>query len=333
MIPIYFPFTYISDPVAEAISACFGQFVVYCPLREILPEQMQLWINRGVMDVRVPGPGHDETLKTAVKNYQIWADLHREDSIEKTAYLKTRMNSLPSLSEFSSSEIVADIKGKNHDQPITELPDPFLPARIFLYFAQEFDRQNQELTDGLNHYDQQEADLMRRLKMEDDPLVEELRNTPARQPESLSDYMISDRLEAWARIFCQEPEVSGLFVTHSTAVMEHLLDRNSTAARILHLESIPAGSDQSKEKKAWQKKLTADLARFVGPEQAETVDDWIEPLTLTAFDSTASLSIYRMPDQTPPEFYARLAAMNRPAAGRTGHKSKYDSTLIALVEI
>ena len=126
MKPIYFPFTYVSDPVAEAISACFGQFVVYGPVREILPEQMQIWINRGVMDVRVPGPGNDETLKTAVKNYQIWADLHREDSIEKTAYLKTRLNSVPSLSEFSSSEIVADIKGKNHDQPITKLPDPFL---------------------------------------------------------------------------------------------------------------------------------------------------------------------------------------------------------------
>ncbi|MCP4624029.1 MAG: hypothetical protein GY850_10910 [bacterium] len=333
MKPIYFPFTYVSDPVAEAISTCFGQFVVYCPVREILPEQMQLWINRGVMDVRAPGPGNDEALKTAIKNFQIWADLHRQDSIEKTAYLKTRTNSVPSLGDFSSSEIVADIKGKTHDQLITKIPDPCLPARIFLYFAQKFDRQNQELTDGLNYYDQQEADLMRRLKMEDDPLSEELRNTPVRQPESLADYMISDRLAAWARIFCQEPEDSGIFVTHSPTVMDYLLDRTSTAARIFHLESIPPGSEQSIEKEARREKPAADLARLVGPKQTETSDDWIEQLTSAASDNNASLSIYRVPDQTPPEFFARYTAMSSPAAGRKGHKSKYDSTLIALIEI
>jgi hypothetical protein len=145
--------------------------------------------------------------------------------------------------------------------------------------------------------------------------------------------MISDRLEAWARIFCQEPEDSGLFVTHSPAVMDYLLDRTSTAARILHLESIPPSSEQSIEKEAWQKKLAAVLARFTGPKQTETGDDWIEQLTLPAAENTASLSVYRVPDQTPPEFYARYAAMSSPAAGRKVHKGKYDSTLIALIEI
>ena len=169
--------------------------------------------------------------------------------------------------------------------------------------------------------------------MEDDPLSEELRNTPTRQPESLSDYMISDRLEAWARIFCQEPEDSGLFVTHSPAALDYLLDRTATAARILHLDSIPPNSEQSMENEAWQEKLAAGLARFAGPKQTETGDDWIGQLALPAVDNTASLSIYRVPDQTPLEFYARFAAISSPAAGRKVHKDRYDSTLIALIEI
>ena len=333
MKPVYFPFTYVSDPVAEAIAACFGQFSVYSPVREIFPEQMQLWIKRGVMDVRTPGMENDETLKTAVKNYQIWVDIHREGAIEKNAYLKTRLNSVPSLSEFSSSEIVADIKGKLHNRPITKIPDPCLPARIFLYFAQKFDHQNQELTDGLNYCDQQEADLMRRLKMEADPLSDELRNTPVRQPESLSDYMVPDRLEAWARIFCQAPEDSSLFVTHSPAVLDYLLDRTATATRILNLESIPPNFGQSLENETWQEKLAAGLARFAGHKQIETGDDWVEQLVLPAVDNTASLSIYRVPDQTPLEFYGRLAAIDSPAAGRKVHKNGSAGTLIALIEI
>ena len=332
MKPVYFPFTYVSDPVAKAVSACFGQFVVYCPDREILPEQMQWWITREIIDIRAPGAGHDEMLKTAVKNYLAWADLHREDSIEKTAYLKTRLNSVPFLSEFSSSEIVADIKGKNYDRSIPKIPDPFLPARIYLYFAQEFDRQNQELTDGLNRCDRQEAELMSRLKMEDDPIAEELRNPHSRLPDSLSDDMISDRLSAWARIFCHDPEESGLFVTHSPAVKEHLLDRTETAAPVIHLESIPLGAEPSMEKKTWQERLAANLTRLCGPEQTETNDDWTEHLKMTASDKTASLSIYRVPDQTPTEFFARWAAMNGLAAGRPARTSKYGSTLIALVK-
>jgi hypothetical protein len=333
MKPVYFPFTYVSDPVAQAISACFGQFSVYSPVREIFPEQMQLWIDRGVMDVRTPGMGNDETLKAAVKNYQIWVDIHREGAIEKNANLKTRLNSVPSLSEFSSSEIIADIKGKLHNQPTTKIPDPCLPARIFLYFAQKFDYHNQELTEGLNYCDQQEADLMRRLKMEADPLAEELRNTPARQMESQSDYMISDRLEAWARIYCQEPEDSNLFVTHSPAVMDYLLDRTATAARILHLESIPPNSEHGMENKAWQEILAAGLAPFAGYKQTETGDDWIEQLALPAVEDTASLSIYRVPDQTPLEFYARFAASGSPAAGQKVPKDRSAGTLIALIEI
>ena len=41
MKPIYFPYTYISDPAAEAVAACFGQFIVYRPLSDKLPLSMQ----------------------------------------------------------------------------------------------------------------------------------------------------------------------------------------------------------------------------------------------------------------------------------------------------
>jgi len=37
MKPIYFPFTYVADSVAQALAACFGEFIVYQPLTGNIP--------------------------------------------------------------------------------------------------------------------------------------------------------------------------------------------------------------------------------------------------------------------------------------------------------
>jgi hypothetical protein len=332
MKPIYFPFTYVSDPVAKALSACFGQFVIYRPVSENLSEQMQLWINRGVMDVRVPVTENENELKTAVKNYQIWADLHRKGLSEKTAILKTRMDSLPFFSEFSFSKIVEDMKEKIHYNSNTQIPDPVLAARIFLYFAQEFDRQNYELSCDLNLYDQQEEELIRQLKMEDDPVVGQFRNAPMTLPNPFADYMISDRLAAWTRIFCQDSEVSGLFVTHSPAILEYLRDRASTVARVMNIESIPLGEENYGERESWQERLALNLVRLVENKQTASSEESIEQLDLPTAENTVSLSIYRVPDQTPHEFFTHCAEINRPAADGADRKSTSNNTLIALVQ-
>ncbi len=333
MKPIYFPFTYVTGHVAEALAACFGQFTIYRPVSENLSEQMQLWINRGVMDVRVPATGNEKELKTAVKNYQAWADLHREGSSEKTAILKARMDSMPFFNKFSSSKIVADIKEKVHGNSTTQIPNPVLAARIFLYFAQEFDRQNHALTCELNRYDQQEAELIRQLKMEDDPVVGELRNAPMQLPDSFADYMISDRLAAWTRIFCQDPEVSGLFVTHSPAILEHLLDRASTACRVMGLESIPLGKEKNGKRESWQERLALNLARLVDHKQTASSDESIEQLDLPAAENTVSLSVYLVPDQTPHEFFTHCAEINWPAAAETWRTGSPKNTLIGLIQV
>ncbi|MBT8369354.1 MAG: hypothetical protein KJO34_00195 [Deltaproteobacteria bacterium] len=332
MKPTYFPFTYVSDPVAEALSACFGQFMVYRPLNEHPSEQMQRWINRGVVNVRVPVAGNENELIAAVKNYQAWADLHREGSRGKTAILRSGLNSVPFFNEFSTRKIVEDIKENITGSANPQIPDLVLTARIFLYFAQEFDRQHHELTDDLIHHQQQEAALIRQLKMEEDPVAAEFCNDPAQLPDPFSDYMIADRLAAWTRIFCRDPDVSGLFVTHSVAVLEHLLDRASTAARIMDFKSIPSGKPENAAIKSWQARLALNLVRYLEQNQVDAGGESVEPLDLPAADNTVSLSVYRVPDQTPYEFFARYADIDRPPADTPEHPSPFRNTLIALVQ-
>ena len=332
MKPIYFPFTYVSDPVAESLSACFGQFIIYRPLEENLAAQLQFWIDCGVADVRVPVTGHETELKTAIKNYQDWADLHRKGSMEKAVIFRSHMDRVPFFNELSTRKIVEDIKANIPGSSDSNPPDYLLVARIFLYFAQEFDRQNQELTDDLIHHQQQESELIRRLKMEEDPVAVELQQVPGQLPDLFADYMIPDRLETWTRIFCRDRDLSGLFVTHSTAVLEYLLERTSTAARVVHVKSIPSGKQPNSVRNSWQERLGLNLGRLVEQNPVDVSSESSAPLDFPAADNTLSLTVYRVPDETPHEFFTRCAELDQPPVSCTDCKDKYRNTLIALVQ-
>jgi hypothetical protein len=332
MKPIYFPFTYVPNTVAESLSACFGQFIVYRPLEENLSAQLQFWIDRGVADVRVPVSGHEAELKTAIKNYQDWADLHRKGSRETAVILRSHIDRMPFFNELSTRKIVEDIKANIPGDSDTQPPDFFLAARIFLYFAQEFDRQNQELTDDLIHHQLQETELIQRLKMEEDPLAVELQNVPGHLPDLFADYMIPDRLESWTRIFCRDQDLSGLFVTHSTAVLEHLLERTSTATRVVHLKSIPSGKHPNAVRNSWQERLAFNLGRLVEQNPVDISSESMAPLDFPAAGDKVSLSVYRVPDETPYEFFSRCAELDRPPADATDCNDKFRNTLIALVQ-
>ncbi|UCD79554.1 MAG: hypothetical protein JSW26_29885 [Desulfobacterales bacterium] len=328
MKPIYFPFTYVSGPVAEAVAACFGQFIVYRPLNDEVPEPMQALVDKGILDLRVPVTEKEKELKAAVKNYLDWANLHMRDSTKKTADLKSRMGVLPFSDGFSSSKILAEIKEKIQGSSPGKTTDATLTARIFLCLAQEFDRQNQEAAHEIYQYHQRNADLIRQLKMEEDPLADQLQRDPL--PDLSTDYMVSDRMKAWTRIFRRDKDESGLFVTHSPAVMEHLLEKSPMVASIMHLESIPLNIGKTASGESWRQKLALNLARWAQNEQGPSEAVLNEGINLPAAETNVSLDVYMVPQQVPVEFFARCAELNDTELPvRAG---KFKNTLIGFIE-
>ena len=85
MKPICFPSTYVSDSVAQALTACFGQFIVYQPLAGKIPEQMRPWVEKGFLDIRVPLNEDQADLETVAENFLSWANIH----FEFQSFLKT----------------------------------------------------------------------------------------------------------------------------------------------------------------------------------------------------------------------------------------------------
>ena len=152
MKPIYFPYTFVSDSVAEALTACFGPFIVYQPTSADIPEKMQSWIDNGIMKVRIPVADDEEKFKTAIRNFENWVNIHLEGPDIRAASLKTLQSSLPLFDRHLSSHVVTEIRTQTRGGTTAKSSDLLLTARIFLYFAQKFDRQSREVDQDLKWY-------------------------------------------------------------------------------------------------------------------------------------------------------------------------------------
>jgi len=333
MKPIYFPYTYISNPAAEAVAACFGRFTVYQPLADKLPVPMQPWVDNGVIDIRIPVRGANRDLESAAENYLNWANLHTASSGINPASLKTLKAAAPLLDASLSSQIAADLKKQINGTATDKSSDPALASRIFLYFAQEFDRQSQELNHVLEESRKKEQDLLQDLKMEEDALATELKNEPGRQPDVNSDYLIAGRLAAWTRILLSDREPSGLFVTHCAAVLEQMLDSAPAAEKILDFEAIPRSTAMTAELAPWQEKLIFYLSDIVENKWSAASVEPAAGFDIPAGENPVSLKIYLVPDQNSAQFFCRGTGVQGPESDLTHPTTGFRNTLLGLVEL
>ncbi len=329
MKPIYFPYTYISNPVAEAVAACFGQFTVYQPLSDELPLTMQSWVDKGVIDIRIPVRSDNRELKSAAENYLNWANLHAGSSGTNRASLKTLKASVPLLEASLSSQIVADVKKQISGTTTDKSSDPVLLSRIFLYFAQEFDQQSQELDHVLKESHQKEQDLIHDLKKEEDALAAELKKEPGHMPDVNTDYLILGRLEAWTRLLLRDGQASGLFVTQSTTVLKHLLDSVPTAKKILDFEAIPRATAAGLA--PWQEQLMSYLSDVVENKWSALSGEKASGINIPAAENTVALKIYLVPDQNFPQIFCRGAGIKGPESDLVRLTKGDRNTLLCLV--
>ena len=332
MKPIYFPYTYISSPVAEALAACFGQFTVYQPLSDNLPPPMQPWVDKGIIDIRIPVQGDTKELVAAAENFQNWARLNVGSSSIHPASLKTLKASASLLDASLSSQIVAEVKKQINRSATAKSSDPILASRIFLYFAQEFDQQSQELDHVLEEFQKKEQDLIQNLKMEEDALAAEFKKEPGRMPDVNTNYLIAGRLEAWTRILLKDEQPSELFVTHSKAVLAQLLDSAPTAEKILDFGAIPRLAPTPMELAPWQEQLMLYMTDIVDKKFDAASGPKAGGFDIPTAENSVSLKIYLVPDQNCSQFFCRGAGIKGPESDQTYPAAGGRNTLLGLVE-
>jgi hypothetical protein len=331
MIPVYFPYTYISRHIAEAIYACLGRFTVYQPLTDQLPPSMQKLLDEGIIDIRTPVEGGDRELVSAARNYLEWANTHAEGSGRHLASLKAIQASTPVTEGDLSSKIVADVRKQMNGHSDSQLPNAILAARIFLYFAQRFDHQSQELDHGLKEFSQKKQALIQNLKMEDDDLTLEFNSGPAHSPDENADYLVAGRLEAWTRILLNDTQPAGLYVTHSPAVVEQLFDTIPSVQKIFDFAAIPRLAPVTASLASWQEQLFSYLSDIAYNKEIFDPDKKIIDFDFPSAENTVSLKFYMVRDQNPRDFFCRATGIKIPDTDHRSSAASRQNTLFALV--
>ena len=332
MKPIYFPFTYVSQGVAQALAACFQRFIVYRPSGKNLPDEMQHWVEADVMEVRVPDQTDDQAVEKVVKDFWSFASLHYESKNLKTAAFLGQQYSIPFFSETATSRIVSDLKkSESLDSAETE-SDPLFWARVFLGFAQDFDRQGDELNRGLDIYKQQSFELLKTLKGEKETDSAAIPLVAKSKVDDPGEYMALARLQAWALLFQKDPIGSGLFVTSSKSVFNQLMAKLSETEKIVQTAGLPVFEIKDKAFDAWRAHFLKHLNRLVETPGSASKDIGLDLPLKSGGSTNVTLTLYLVPGQIPWDFFARYLETWRPSKKQSDQKAKFKHTLVGLIE-
>jgi len=327
MKPVYFPFTYISEPVLEALSAFFKQIVVYQPSNLKIPESMQKQADSDLLEIRIPVKGDENKIDTILKDYKNWATIHQGSEM---AFFKTKPDIIPFCDETSISQIKADIKKKKQKQLNEKKQDSLLNARIFLHIAQEFDLQNREINKDLLLLEENTLNLFDNLKGEDELSFKGNNREKALKIDYQSEYMTPDRIIAWTHLLQYDQDISNLFITNSRTVVEHMVEKLG-AKIVLSIDSIPPANSIDKKREKWQKSLIEQLELLLGNSLPASEGINIKSPFDKDDGKKVSLTLYLVPDESPYKFFTRSAWHNTPVK-KINKEAGFKNTLIGFVE-
>ena len=329
MNPIYFPFTYIPKSVGKALSACFRQTAVYQISGKKIPEDMQELSRDGILDIRIPMEINGELLDKVLKDYLGWINTHRGT---ETAFLTAMANKIPFFDESASSQIRADLKKTGKQIPSEKKPDPLFNAKLFLHMAQEFDLQKKILDHDLMDIEVMEDDFMKNLKWEDDDDHARAVARKVLEKDDPGHYMTTERINAWVSIMLQDPHASGLFITTSRAVLEHLIDIVPEMEEVIRFDAIPMGVDEGEMPSNWQDDLMETLEKLATENWPVPIDDMANPPEVPGKEKSVSLTLYIVPNKTPYECFADCVESDVFQAESVKTDTRFKNTLISLIE-
>ena len=305
MKPVYFPYTYVSRWVAQAMAACFHHFIVYWPSGTKMPREMKPWVEAKMMEVHIPVQTDDQAIKRVIEDFRSFARLHQNGKeIKMAAFLK--QGAVPFFDETATSRIIRDVKKNIKSETSEKNFDPLFYAQVFLHFAQEFDRQRDELGQEIGMYDQRSQELIQNLRGPGEIHSSVTGLAPEIKVDDPGEYMALDRLQAWARMFIEDPVDSGLFVTSNQSVFNHLIENRTAAKKIIQSEKLPALPAEDGPFTIWRNGFLNQIKGLIetgGSEFEHSLADM--PRAETAGGNVA-LTLYLLPGRSPVDLFASI---------------------------
>lgn len=331
---IFFPFTWIDNDLADALSGCFGPLVLYQPSNLLGGAQLQKLVQKGLVELQVPVQGDESKLDAVLKDFHQWGGFHEGDMLMKAALQKINAATAPFFDETSTAQIRSDIKKYQTEPKGEKRIDPLLRARIFLHLAHEFDFQSGEINRDLEHSIEMEQELFTELKGETTG-ANKLTHDAARLFQTdPGNYLTAERVEAWATLFLSDQQqkasaAAGLFLTHSQAVWEHVVECAADIREVIRINKIPSDSGKDSAPAAWRADFQRCLKRLAGQEHSSEIQLMEKPVDET---TNMSLTIHMISGIPPAAFWVRLINSERLQAAVYPQASQLRNTLIGRIE-
>ena len=219
-------------------------------------------------------------------------------------------------------------------QPISGLthPEALLRARVFLEFAQKFDRQNIELQQELEETDRRSEDLLKNLSGQKNSGLAPRPLTAEIKFDEPGDYMPQDRLQAWIRLFLEKPIDSGFLVTSSPTIFNSLVEDLVSDEKIVEFNGLPALASDDDALMDWREAFCQQIKNGVESDEpfAETALAHRPPLPRQA--AQYKLSVCRMHECTPAQLFARFIKLPNADINKFNQTPGIKNTLLGLIE-
>lgn len=298
MKPVYFPFTYINDTVAQDLYACFGQVTVYQPGAHDVPENMQRLADEGLLDLKVPVSGDEARLEALIKEYKEWGELHQKSD---TAFLKAIGERVPFFDDTFSTELASQIKKIRDENYSKEKPDILFNARLFLCLAQDYDLVQDGINRDLISVYEMEKKLFDGLTHEDEMFFSKNTGSSLQAADDSGKYKIKERIEAWIYLMSNDMEMARFFVTNNKDAFDYIIEKAGDSQKIIELSHIPF-SPQSEVMHKWQEMLSEQIEGLLKNDDF-TIDEKIYNLpAVKEPESEMSLKIFRIINKSRRDF-------------------------------
>jgi len=221
MTPVWFPYTYLPPELAAAAANWFPRLSVYQPAADQLPPELDSWAACGFLDVRVPVPEGGERIAAAVGEYRQWAHLRGRRDLKTALPPGVAEGRPPFFDDTASAQILAELKGGVPQE--SKEAQRLFRARMFLCLAQDLDRQNCELRRRLKGVLADSRAMLEGLRPEADREAAVVTSPLGDTLDDVSDYMLTERLSAWAQLFLRDTPNTAVLLTSSRRLLADLL--------------------------------------------------------------------------------------------------------------
>jgi len=226
MIPIFFPFTYLSQKNLNLFFEWFDQIVIYQPSILDVPSLYDKYLS-GQLIIRTPLDSYINI--NQLKQERLYLKTKGQEMGPKMSHIKGMPGHPPLFDELSVNRIRAEIKEKSVPTDHTDLK-PLLTA-LYLHLVQDLEIQQEELNQTLAEVDQAEKELFQALKNEN--MDTDLTNN---NQKNTGEY--HRILKAWFYMYQYDPDRSNVLITNNKDVLMEIQEWNPDLSQILVLNKI-----------------------------------------------------------------------------------------------